>query len=442
MSIPGIIGGTGSTNLYGQIINKIHIALKNENFITRYKNGEKSFSRDRVFTFRALVVFLMSQLQRAIQRELDDFINKIREPEASLARVSKAAFSKARNKLKHGAFIALGEIILEEFYSSPMKKTWKGYRVIAIDGSTAEVPNSIEVQQEFGVHTVRPDGKKICVARICEMYDPLNHLSIAGKIAPFVKSETALAWEMLSENKTLGKGDLFIFDRYFFSSTLAFYLREKGAQFCFRVKKNFGEVTKMLKNGQTDVTIELTLNQKSKKKAKELGISTKTISCRLVKLQLESGEDEFLLTSLIDPAICPEDLKELYFLRWGIEENYKKLKHRVCIENFSGKSVESIYQDYYAKLFIINLTSVLIQPVDKVLQDNPKEKFIHKVNYTEALSKMKFVPIQLFIKNKVEETIAILHHWFINTTEPVRSGRKFKRLTLPKRKYHQNYKQV
>ncbi len=147
MEYPSIIGGTQRANYYGQIINKIHIALENEKFITQYKNGGKSFTRDRVFTFRALIVFLMSQLQRAIQRELDDFIKAIREPEASLARVSKVAFFKARKKLKHGAFIALGEIILKDFYTAcPFKKTWKDYRLIGVDGSTAEVPNSDELQ--------------------------------------------------------------------------------------------------------------------------------------------------------------------------------------------------------------------------------------------------------------------------------------------------------
>jgi hypothetical protein len=42
--------------------------------------------------------------------------------------------------------------------------------------------------------------------------------------------------------------------------------------------------------------------------------------------------------------------KKLYYLRWGIEENYKRLKQWVEIENFSGKSVLSIQQDFYAKM--------------------------------------------------------------------------------------------
>ena len=386
----------------------------------------------------------MSQLQRAIQRELDDFVKEIGKPGASLVRVGKSAFSRARHKLKHGAFIELRELIVKDFYiNAPFRTDWKGYRVIGIDGSTAELPNSDEVQKKFGVHTVRPDGKKICVARICEMYDPLNNLTLGGRLASLKNSETSMFGDMLKADKTLGAGDIFIFDRYYYSSVLAFTLHERGADFCFRMKQNGASVRRMIENKQTDELFELGIHKKATSKAKKLGITTKKIACRLVRIQLENGENEFLLTSLTDRTkFSVEDIKQLYFFRWGIEENYKKLKHRVCIENFSGKSVESVYQDYYAKLFIINLTSVLIQPVDKVLEEAPKEKHIHKVNYTAALSKMKFVPVKLFIKNKVRSVIATLHQWFITTTEPIRRGRKFKRTKLPKRKYHQTYKPV
>jgi len=46
-------------------------------------------------------------------------------------------------------------------------------------------------------------------------------------------------------------------------------------------------------------------------------------------------------------------------LRWGIEENYKRLKQWLEIENFSGKSVLTIKQDFYAKIVAENLTTLV-----------------------------------------------------------------------------------
>jgi hypothetical protein len=48
---------------------------------------------------------------------------------------------------------------------------------------------------------------------------------------------------------------------------------------------------------------------------------------------------EVLITNMMDCEAYEVDLfKELYYLRWGIEENYKRLKQWVEIENFSGAS--------------------------------------------------------------------------------------------------------
>jgi len=46
-----------------------------------------------------------------------------------------------------------------------------------------------------------------------------------------------------------------------------------------------------------------------------------------------------LITNLMDSDKYHVGLfKSLYHLRWGIEENYKRLKQWLEIENFSGKS--------------------------------------------------------------------------------------------------------
>ena len=54
-----------------------------------------------------------------------------------------------------------------------------------------------------------------------------------------------------------------------------------------------------------------------------------------------------------------EDFAALYHQRWRIEEPYKQQKQGLQIENFSGKSVESIRQDFFAKQVAHNLTALL-----------------------------------------------------------------------------------
>ncbi len=78
---------------------------------------------------------------------------------------------------------------------------------------------------------------------------------------------------------------------------------------------------------------------------------TQFLRHRLVRVELADGEVEVLVTNLMDEEAFPaSEFKALYPLRWGAEENYKRIKQWVEIENFSDKSVLSVIQDFYANV--------------------------------------------------------------------------------------------
>ncbi len=65
--------------------------------------------------------------------------------------------------------------------------------------------------------------------------------------------------------------------------------------------------------------------------------------------------------ALLDEKAYPTPVfKKLYSLRWGVEENYKREKQRIEIENFSGRSVEVICQDFHAKILALNLSAMVV----------------------------------------------------------------------------------
>lgn len=386
----------------------------------------------------------MSMLTRALQRELVDFIGKLQQESVDIAQVSKAAFCKARKKLKPIAFVKLSQSILDIYYGeadNPQRQLWKGvFRLLATDGSTAEVPNSEEVQQKWGVFKYRDDGKAVCMSRLSQVFDVLNHLTISSRIDSFNISESALFWGQLKTTPAK-EGDLYLLDRYYASFLLIFYLQARGANFCFRMKKDWWKVVeKFYNSGQQSQIVALELPRKDRKMAGELGIKSRQVTCRLVKVPLDSGETEILLTSLTDEtAYTIEDMKELYGLRWGIETHYCALKQKAELENFSGKSIKAIEQDYYAKMFILTYTAVLVQPVNQLLEQAPKKKHVHKVNFIEAMARMKKAIVDIFIFKRISQTLEKLFDWFAAFTEPVRKNRKFKRPKLPKNKKHRNY---
>ncbi len=82
---------------------------------------------------------------------------------------------------------------------------------------------------------------------------------------------------------------------------------------------------------------------------------------RLIRVTFKGDETEVLATSLHDEEAFPAHVfKHLYHLMWGIKEQYKRAKCRVEIENFFRRSAQCVRQDFYAKIFAINLTTILV----------------------------------------------------------------------------------
>lgn len=122
-------------------------------------------------------------------------------------------------------------------------------------------------------------------------------------------------------------------------------LKDLGVDFLFRLPKNFNcEIKKIYESRESESFL----------------FSEQWPVLRVIQFDLSSGEREILLTSLTDYSqISEEDLSSVYHGRWSsMEEGYKLQKVTMQLENFSGKTVESIKQEYWATLTVGNLIEI------------------------------------------------------------------------------------
>lgn len=143
-----------------------------------------------------------------------------------------------------------------------------------------------------------------------------------------------------------------------------------------------------------------------------------------------------LATSLVDSQTYPISIfKELYHLRWPVEEQYKVFKTRIEMENFSGKSVLAVYQDFHAKVFSANLTAILARPAQEIVsRDSAEKKYRAQVNMTNALSKMKDTIVLFFHRSNISSLLQALWLIMIKTIEPIRPNRSCPRIMRVKPK--------
>lgn len=395
-----------------------------------------------------MIRYFLNFNKGSLQQELDNYFAQTNLGSIPTQAVTKSALSTARKNLLPSAFIDLNQKVIEAYYrDSTMIKTWHGYRLCAIDGSQIRLPDEPEIVDEYGVNPGRDNQKDCPLALVSTYYDVLNHICIDSSINPTKTSEkfcAALHLEKAHSN------DLSLLDRGYNAFWIYALYRAKKQAFCMRASVGRNLLAQaFVESGKEEEVVTFEAGKNAIKRCQEEDVSTQPIRLRLIRVELEN-EVEVLITNLLDEKDYPAlEFKGLYHLRWGIEEHFKRLKQWVEIENFSGKSVLSVKQDFYAKILSTNLAFILInasqQQVDKTKR---KTKYPYQINYAQALSKMKNTIITLLdlMKNckALEERITALIKYIAQTTEAIRVGRSFKRpdFKIKNRKFYSAYKRA
>ena len=412
-----------------ELIETLKRLIFSEDFCSRHKVEPNNFSRNRVLPFHDLLFFLMNMNNKSYQAELDRYFQAVHQAEVPKRCLYKGNLSKARAKLKHTAFIELNDQLARSFYESFEHETWFGFNLLAVDGSTIRVPDEYEISNHFGAWN-STKGKKPCPkARVSQMFDVLNKVTIDAAVAPKNQGERELAsFHFLK----LLPQDLILLDRGYPAHWLFKVVLSMGANFCARVPYNRWRVAKkFFLSGNKEQIVKFKPSLQSIIKCHEMGLDANPIKARLIRVELESGETEILVTSLIDMQEYPIELfSDLYHCRWPVEEDYKTLKYRLQVENFSGKTVHSVYQDFHAKVFSKNLSSVIAGTTKKEISKKSESLlYIHQINFAQVLSQMKNTIVLLFKRSvdKMAEIVEDLRTIFIQTTEAVRPNRKYPR---------------
>lgn len=383
----------------------------------------------------------------SLQRELNSFFTKVQGSDYSIQEVTKGALTQARAKLKPEAFLELNHSGVRDFYAGAAFKIWHTHRLLAIDGSTINLPSHSTTFEEFGEYKVGCNADvSRSMARISLCYDVLNLLTLDARIDSLSVSERSFVRTHI-ENGGLKAGDLLLLDRGYPSIALMYVLQRLGIEFCIRMQNEWWlEVKAFNDSDLSDKIVEFKLPAKDRHLMQEHNSQISTIKCRLVRVVLENGQHEILCTSLMDEQIYSvASIGELYHLRWNIEEAYKLFKCRAELEAFSGKTATAIKQDFYAKVFMMTMCALLSFPINEKVSREYKEsgrKHTHQTNRTNILGFLRESWIGLWMRKKKHKLFESLDHILLKTTEIERKGRSFERKKSRKLPPPMNYKRV
>ena len=155
-------------------------------------------------------------------------------------KITKQAYSKQRKNLNPKVFKHLNNNYVRKIYEEINVVKYKGYIVLSIDGSTVELPNSLELKEYYGLS----EGQKGSVGRVrvrtLGVYDSLNKIMVNTNIDPYSVSEKEQILKLLDEIIEFYKNEkiLMIFDRYYFGIGFISKLEEKGVKYLIRMREN------------------------------------------------------------------------------------------------------------------------------------------------------------------------------------------------------------
>jgi len=308
--------------------------------------------------------------------------------------VSSSAYSQARRHLNYTAFIELNQAaIVEVVYEGEEYLRWQEFRLLGIDGSMVRLPSNQEMTQAFGeIPYTDGQGSQIAgshvMGRMSVLYDVLNHIGLEGVLDPYDTSEGDQAVSHLAATQA---GDLLIMDRGYPSYFLLASIIKAGREAVIRCSSgSFAVANEMFTGKGQDsrvVTLKVPSNQRLRVKAAGLPA---TIRVRFVRVELDTGDYEVLVTTLLDEIQFPTAVfKALYQLRWGIETFYDILKNRLNLENFTGKTPLSVQQDFHATLYLTGLESILTQKAQQTLSQKNRTQYRQQVNHAVAFNALK-----------------------------------------------------
>jgi len=372
---------------------------------------------------------MMNFLRKSLSLEIGNFVKHVKFfiGNHKISEFSKSAFVQVRKKIDPEIFKHLNNKLITEFYTDndASIKLWRGFRLLAVDGSRLTLPNTEELKNEYGqTNNQYPSG--IVQAKVSVLYDVLNNYVLDGKLTSVSVGEIASALNHLDYTSPK---DLIIYDRGYPCFQLIFEHYRRNIDFVIRAKKNFNHQTMaFFTSGKITRIIKIYPGTNTKISDKPYNNQTYKM-VRLVRVELPNGEPEILITSLLDTKKYPSKIfKSLYFQRWGVEKFYDEFKNKLKAEYFSGYSKNSILQDFYAALFVSNIQSLIVGEINEELQLNKKTKYVYKVNNNLSYGLLKDRIVTLFYSKTQTDVIhAELKDLLKKHLIPIRPDRKFER---------------
>lgn len=209
-------------NSLDKILNKADCLKYDQHFVIH--EGSDFTRKSRKLSFKDTISFILSMAGKPIREELLDFFHySNKTPTAS-------ALVQARSKISSRVF----QFILYELNKAfPPNNLYKGYHLIAVDGSEMQIP--LDYSDPDSLYKNSSKGKFLSAFHLNACYDILNNRYLDTIIQGIhSKNEVEAMWKMVE--RFHDDNAIFIADRNYATWNNMAHIIHSGKSFLIRVK--------------------------------------------------------------------------------------------------------------------------------------------------------------------------------------------------------------
>jgi hypothetical protein len=209
--------------------------------------------------FHELLYFMLNPAKECLQTRLNNFFKLIGRIGM---RIAQQAISKARNHFDHSPFEKMARAHVKLEYGGMFDdelETWHGYHIFGIDGSSAILPNTPELQKEFGVSGCAQDCATAGISILCDILHDWVVDAIIGRYPQDERKAAQEHIEFLTTQMAHVQKKIVLFDRGYPSLEMLAYLQSKEVSYLMRCQRSWlreierlslGDHICVLRNGQ------------------------------------------------------------------------------------------------------------------------------------------------------------------------------------------------
>lgn len=295
---------------------------------------------------------------------------------------SSGSWAKARARLPLAVWQKIHHAIAKTSQELSVKwDSWRGHRVVLVDGTCVSMPDQIRLHRRFGRSTGKGGKRHYPLARMVALCLANTMTIIDYAVARYRCSEKMLLQRIIGK---LNQGDLLVADRHFAGANLYVGYLRNGLEFLTRAHQRLriDRLKRVWVHNDNDIVVKLPVNKNHRKQNPSL---PKFVIVRLVRAQVTTragrGERMWFATSLLDAETYPADeIIMLYADRWRIETLFRELKIRLDADVLRSRTVAGVQKELAARVVALNvIRAIMLQAAIEHAVEDPL-----RISFAEA----------------------------------------------------------